>query len=96
MTVWWGRSMVNSVNEAVLAELRAIRAEIHELTQRVGNAATRDDLDDYLPRDVFNAHVAEQQRRTQDWRFWLPYALSALALLVAFMSAQGVHLVGGR
>ena len=69
----------------MLAELRAIREDLGKkldtLAEKVGESATRDDLEDYVRKDVFSAHVAEHQRMIEGWRGWLPIALSAFALL---------------
>lgn len=80
---WWrGSSHAgDSVDSAVLAELRAIRAEISKLADRVGESATRDELKGYVTRGEFEAHVAGHQRVVEGWRGWLPIALSACALL---------------
>jgi hypothetical protein len=92
MALMWGSR--RDVYSELLSELRALRSEIRTLADRVGQSATRDDLDDYVTRDVFNAHLEEQKRRMQDWHFWLPYVVSALSLLLWFMEANGIHLVG--
>ncbi|WIG60485.1 MAG: hypothetical protein OJF49_003233 [Ktedonobacterales bacterium] len=84
------------IDTAVLEELRAIRAEIHELAEKVGQAATRDDLADYVTREAFDAHVNQHKERVADWRFWLPYALTALMFVLYVMQDLGVRLVAGR
>ncbi len=53
MSMWWGKQ---SVNEAVLAELREIRVEIHALTEQLGKAATREDLKGYVTQASFDHH----------------------------------------
>ena len=65
----------------MLAELRAIREEISKLSDKVGAAATREDLKGYVTRGEFETHVAGHQRVMEGWRGWLPIALSAFALL---------------
>jgi hypothetical protein len=70
-----------SVDVAVLAELRAIRAEIHDLAERVGQSATRDELHDYVRREEFDAHTSGHQRVLDGWRGWVPVGLAALAVL---------------
>lgn len=74
-------SALASVDAAVLEELRAIRGEIHDLAEKVGQSATRDDLDDYVRKDVFDAHVSGHQRLLDGWRGWLPIGLAAFAIL---------------
>lgn len=81
-----------SVDEAVLAELRAIRAEIQQLARRVGESATRQDLHSYLPVDAFRAHERQHERAAQGWRFWGPFVLSSCSMLVVLMQAVGIHL----
>jgi hypothetical protein len=88
---WGGAS--TGVDEAVLAELRAIRAEIHDLAEKVAAAATRDDLHDYVSADVFRAHEEAHQRRVADWRAWAPFALATAAFVWSlFWTLLGQHL----
>lgn len=76
---------VQAVDVAVLAELRAIREQITKLAEKVGAAATRDevkrDLDDYVTKREFDAHVTAHQRLLDGWRGWLPIVVSGVALL---------------
>ena len=72
-----GRS---GVDGEVLAELRAIRQEIHELAERVGNAATREELGDYVTREVFDAHVEGHRRVVDGWRGWVPIGIASFAV----------------
>jgi hypothetical protein len=72
---------MTGVDEAVLAELRAIRAEIHDLSERVAAAATREDLHDYVSADVFHAHEEAHRSFVAGWRAWAPFIVSGLALL---------------
>lgn len=81
----WGRA---GINEAVLAELRAIRDEIHQLSDRVSQAATREDLKEYLKRDEFAAHVRSHQQVLENWRVWLPWAIELALTLYALF---GLH-----
>jgi hypothetical protein len=71
-----------SVDDSVLAELRAIREEIRHLSERVGSAATREELDGYVRKEAFEAAQAEHDRALQSWRSWLPIVISAVALLL--------------
>lgn len=90
----WGGGTASGVDEAVLAELRAIRAEIHDLGERVAAAATRDDLRDYVSADAFRAHEEAHRARLEGWRVWAPIAVSATALLWSFFwTVVGQHLM---
>ncbi len=80
------------MDEAVLAELRAIRGEIQQLAQRIGLAATREDLGRYLPRDLFDEHVRDHERGVEGWRFWGPFVLSGIALALVLLQSAGIHL----
>ncbi len=105
MALWGGGGGGRSViNEAVLAELRAIRAEIHDLAERVGQSATRTDLDQYIRKDVFLEATAGHQQAFADhlrwhrslgegWRVWAPFVLAGAAFLWSvFWSTLGQHL----
>ncbi len=85
-----GEGVMAGVDEAVLAELRAIRAEIHDLSERVAAAATREDLHHYVPAVVFRAHEEAHRRRVAGWRAWAPLVISGLALL---WNVIGPHMV---
>lgn len=69
-----------SVDGEVLAELRAIRQELQHMSERVANAATREELDAYVTRDAFDAHVLQGQRLADLWQRWVPTGLSAFAI----------------
>jgi hypothetical protein len=73
------------IDGEVLAELRAIREEIHSLSERVAGAATREDLDDYVTKEVFDAHVASGQRATDLWNRWLPIGIAVCAFIWAIL-----------
>ncbi len=88
----WGGAAAG-VDEAVLAELRAIRAEIHDLSERVAAAATREDLHDYVSAETFRAHEEAHRSRTEGWRVWTPFALSTAAFIWSlFWTLLGQHL----
>ncbi len=90
---WRGGSGAG-VDEAVLAELRAIRAEIHDLSERVAAAATRDDLHNYVSADAFKAHEEAHRSRAEGWRVWAPFALAAAAFVWSlFWTLLGQHIV---
>lgn len=78
-----GRS--GGVDGEVLAELRAIREEIHALSERVAGAATREDLDGYVTKEIFDAHVASGQRAADLWNRWLPIGIACCAFLWAII-----------
>jgi hypothetical protein len=80
----------SAVDDAVLAELRAIREEIRHLSERVGSAATREELDGYVRKEAFEAAQAEHDRALQSWRSWLPTVIGGVALLLTV--AQHVHI----
>ena len=69
------------VDEAVLAELRGIREQIQGLSEKLGNAAMRDDLADYVRKEAFDAHVGGHQRLIEGWRGWLPVVIACFAVL---------------
>jgi hypothetical protein len=71
-----------AVDDAVLAELRAIREEIRHLSERVGNAASREELDGYVRKEAFEAAQQEHDRSLQSWRSWLPILIGGAALLM--------------
>jgi hypothetical protein len=82
------------VDEAVLAELRAIRQEIHDLSERVAASATRDDLHNYVSAETFQAHVAAHRAQSESWRAWTPIALSSAAFAWSvFWTLLGQHLI---
>ena len=82
------------VDEAVLAELRAIRLEIHDLSERVAAAATRDDLHNYVSADTFRAHLNTHRAQSESWRAWAPVTLAAAAFCWSvFWTLIGQHLI---
>lgn len=88
----WARTR-NGIDEAVLAELRAIRSEIHDLSERVGQAATREDLDGYVRLEAFEAWKNGETRARSAIVQWAPYALSVGALAwTIFWTTIGQHL----
>jgi hypothetical protein len=89
----WRSQPTAGIDEAVLAELRAIRAEIHDLSERVATAATRDDLHDYVSADLFTTHLEAHRTHAEGWRVWLPFTLSATAFIWSLLwSLLGQHL----
>lgn len=83
------------MDEAVLTELRAIRSEIRALAEKVGEAATRAELEAYVRREELDAHMAAHRAVTTGWQRWVPIALSAGVLLLMLLNALGVHVVVG-
>jgi hypothetical protein len=82
------------VDEAVLAELRAIRREIHDLSERVAVSATRDDLHNYVTAETFAAHLAAHRVQRESWRAWTPVTLATAAFCWSvFWTLLGQHLV---
>ena len=94
MARWWGKGAyeheAEAVNGEVLAELRAIREEIHALTERVAASATREDLQSYVTKEVFDAHVVASQRANDVWYRWAPSVVGGLAVLWAIVG-QHIH-----
>jgi hypothetical protein len=90
----WGSVSSAGVDEAVLAELRAIRAEIHDLSERVAASATRDDLHNYVSAETFRAHIEEHRGRAQSWHAWAPLVISTAAFAWSvFWAVLGQHIV---
>lgn len=83
------------MDEAVLTELRAIRAEIRTLADKLAQTATREELGGYVRREEFEMHQASHRSLAMGWQRWVPVAISAVALLLMLLSAAGVHLVMG-
>lgn len=82
------------VDEAVLAELRAIRREIHDLSERVAAAATRDDLHNYVSGEAFQAHLASHRAQAESWRAWAPVTLATAAFCWSvFWTLLGQHII---
>lgn len=93
MAMWGGGTARRSgIDADVLAELRAIREEIHTLAERVSQAASRDDLKLYVTQQQFDDHLATEREKTLDdkgdWRWWAAFSLSIFAVVVAFASAH--------
>ena len=89
----WGGVSAPGIDEAVLAELRAIRTEIHDLSERVAAAATRDDLHDYVTSTTFHAHEEAHRARAEGWRTWAPFVLASAAFAWSlFWTILGQHL----
>ena len=76
------------IDGEVLAELRAIRAEIAGLSERVALAASRDDLKSYVTQQQFEDHVRGHDGQKADWRWWAAFGLSAAAILLSLLSAH--------
>jgi hypothetical protein len=79
------RSSGGGIDGEVLAELRAIREEIHSLSERVADAATREDLDAYVTKEVFDAHVSAGRRAADLWNRWLPIGIAVCAFAWAII-----------
>ena len=84
-----GRSA--GIDGEVLAELRAIRVEIQKLTERVAQSATREDLADYVTKEVFAAHVESGRRATDLWNRWGSTALAGAAVLWSIFGPHFLH-----
>lgn len=72
----------------VLAELRAIREEIHALSERVADAATREDLKGYVTQQQFDDHVAGEGGKKADWRWWASFGMAGGAVVVSLISSH--------
>ena len=83
-----GQRRAGSVDGEVLAELRAIREEIHSLSERVALAASRDDLKLYVTREQFDDHLAAETVKKADWRWWATLGVSLTAIFMALASAH--------
>lgn len=88
-----GSSAIGGIDGEVLAELRGIRGDLQNLGERVQNlaervaqSATREDLDDYVTKEVFNAHVSSSVRAGDLLRGWLPIGIATFALLWSVVS----------
>ena len=71
---------------AMLAELRQIRATLERLSERIGQAATRDDLKNYVTVDLFRHHLESHQKGLENWRTWLPWAVGTAIALFEILS----------
>ena len=83
-----GRSARGGVDGEVLAELRAIREEIHALSERVAQAASREDLKGYVTQQQFEDHVAAHDGKMADWRWWAAFGMSVVAVIISTISAH--------
>ena len=93
MSFWWSRRDTATVDgEAMLAELRQIRQQLEHLSERLGQAATRDDLKNYVTADLFKHHLESHQKGIENWRTWLPWAVG---ILVALVGPHVLKLLGG-
>lgn len=72
----------------VLAELRAIREEIHALSERVADAATREDLKGYVTQQQFDDHVTGEDSKVLGWRWWATMGMSGAAILFSLVSSH--------
>lgn len=94
MGLLWGRRGQAEVDgEAMLAELRQIRQQLERLGERIGQAATRDDLKNYVTIDLFKHHLESHQKGMDNWRTWLPWAVG---LTAALLGPEILKLLGGR
>lgn len=88
-----GGGMRGGIDGEVLAELRAIREEIHGLSERVAQSATREDLADYVTKEVFQAHVESGRRATDLWNRWGSTALAGVAVVWSVVGPYVLHAV---
>ncbi len=96
MSMLWGRKDESGVDgNAMLAELRAIRESVERLGERIGEAATREDLKNYVPLSLFNHHLESHQKGIENWRTWLPWAVMVLLGLLELLSGHAAKLLGG-
>lgn len=77
----------------MLAELRAIRDSVERLGERIGQAATRDDLKNYVTADVFKHHLDSHQKGLENWRTWLPWGVG---IGLAIWGPEIIKALGGR
>ena len=77
--------MAGGIDSEVLTELRGIRSEIQKLSEKVAQSATREDLDGYVTKEIFDAHVASGQRAADLWNRWLPIGIACCAFLWAII-----------
>jgi hypothetical protein len=88
-----GRAGVDG--DAMLAELRAIREQIEHLGERLGQAATREELKNYVTADVFKHHLESHAKASENWRVWLPWAVTIVLGLFEILSGHAAKLLGG-
>lgn len=91
MGLWWSRREEDSVTGGaeVLAELRQIRATLERLGERIGQAATREDLKNYVPMELFKHHLESHQKGIENWRTWLPWAVGTAIAIYEVVSRLG-------
>ena len=91
MGLFWSRRDDAEVGgDAMLAELRAIRDSVERLGERIGQAATREDLKNYVTADVFKHHLDSHQKGLENWRTWLPWAVgTGIALFEILRTING-------
>ena len=95
MALWWRKDESGLDGNAMLAELRAIRESVEHLSERIGQAATRDDLTKYVTNEVFKHHLESHQKSLENWRVWLPWAVSIAFALYELFSGHAAKLLGG-
>lgn len=95
MALWWRRDDSGVDGEAMLAELRQIRQQIEHLADRIGAAATREDLKNYVTVDLFKHHLESHAKSLENWRVWLPWAVSIAFALYELFSGHAAKLLGG-
>lgn len=75
------------VDVDVLEEIRGMRADIKELSEKLAQSATRDELrsslDGYVSREAFNAHVQAHASGLDARRWWATYGLGIAALALS-------------
>lgn len=76
----------------MLAELRAIRLQLEHMSERIGQAATREDLKNYVTGEVFRHHLESHQKGLENWRTWLPWAVG---VGLALFGSHLMKLLGG-
>ncbi|HZC07766.1 MAG TPA: hypothetical protein VE338_19165 [Ktedonobacterales bacterium] len=84
----FGHRNGGGVDGEVLAELRAIREEIHALSERVADAATREDLKGYVTQQQFDDHIAGEDGKVLGWRWWATMGMSSAAILLSLISSH--------
>jgi len=95
MALWWRKDEAGLDGNAMLAELRAIRESVEHLSERIGQAATRDDLTKYVTNEVFKHHLESHQKSLENWRVWLPWAVMVLLGLLELANGHLMKLLGG-
>lgn len=77
----------------MLAELRLIRQQLERLGERIGQAATREDLKNYVTLDVFKHHLESHQKGLENWRTWLPWGVG---IALAIWGPEIIKLLSGK